>query len=214
MYNIGDCVVYPMHGAGVIESIEEKKFLSEKQQYYIMKMPIGDMKVMIPVNNVSEIGIRDVIDHETAKSVLAAFEELTPDMNANWNKRYRENMLRIKSGEILEVASVVKSLMIREKMKGLSTGERKMLSTSRQILVSELVLAKVGIADDLLAMLGDIVERYMTENDMMQDGKVINIGIIDSQDKVLEVGVISTEDELISEGVVNLESVLSGDIES
>ena len=213
MYNIGDCVVYPMHGAGVIESIEEKKFLSEKQKYYVMKMPIGDMKVMIPVNNIQEIGIRDVIDTETAQSVLTAFEEMTPDMNANWNKRYRENMLRIKSGEILEVASVVKSLMIREKMKGLSTGERKMLSTSRQILVSELVLAKIGIADDLISDLSDIIEKYMAENDMMPDGKVVNIGIIDSQEKVLDSGVISTEDELISEGIVTLDAVLSGDIE-
>ncbi len=123
-YNIGDAVVYPMHGAGIIVGIEEKEVLGKMQEYYVMKMPYGDMKVMIPLNNVEGIGIRDVISCEEADKVLSDFISLDNAMNNNWNKRFRENMVKIKSGNIYEVAGVVKSLMMRDRQKGLSTGER------------------------------------------------------------------------------------------
>jgi CarD family transcriptional regulator len=142
MFSIGDKIVYPMHGAGVIESIEEKEILGLKQDYYIVKMPVGDMKVMIPTHNIDGIGIREVISVNEADLV---FEMLCDDRcseNSNWNKRYRDNMTKIKSGNVFEVADVVRSLMLREHEKGLSTGERKMLNSAKQILVSELVLAK------------------------------------------------------------------------
>ncbi|MBQ7717885.1 MAG: CarD family transcriptional regulator [Clostridia bacterium] len=153
MYKIGDKVVYPMHGAGVIESIEEKEILGVTQKYYVMKMPFGDMKVMIPMSNCDEIGIRDIIDNEEADKVLAAFKDLSLDFNLNWNKRYRENMLKIKSGDVYEVARVVKALMGREKEKGLSTGERKMLTNAKRILISELVLAKNVEQEEIEEML-------------------------------------------------------------
>ena len=142
MFNVGDKIVYPMHGAGIIESIEEKEILGQKQNYYVMKMPVGDMKVMIPTHNVSGIGIREIINGCDVDKVFAALGNQDSNVNSNWNKRYRENMTKIKSGNIYEVADVVKSLMLREKEKGLSTGERKMLNSARQILISELVLAK------------------------------------------------------------------------
>ena len=142
MFNIGDKIVYPMHGAGVIESIEEREILGQKQNYYVLKMPVGDMKVMIPTLNVGDIGIRDVISGHEIDKVFAVLGDQSINGTSNWNKRYRENMIKIKSGSILEVADVVRSLMLREKEKGLSTGERKMLNSARQILVSELVLAK------------------------------------------------------------------------
>lgn len=142
MFNIGDKIVYPMHGAGVIESIEEKEILGQKQNYYVLKMPVGDMKVMIPTHNVGDIGIRDVISGHDIEKVFAVLGDQSINGTSNWNKRYRENMIKIKSGNIFEVADVVRSLMLREKEKGLSTGERKMLNSARQILVSELVLAK------------------------------------------------------------------------
>ncbi|MBZ4645660.1 MAG: CarD family transcriptional regulator [Petroclostridium sp.] len=142
MYNIGDKIVYPMHGAGVIESIEEKEILGKRQKYYVMKMPIGDMKVMIPMTNIKEIGIREIINQQEAEGVIQIFKSGKTDMCSNWNKRYRENMVKIKSGNIYEVADVVKNLMYRDKEKGLSTGERKMLNSAKQILISELVLAK------------------------------------------------------------------------
>ncbi len=142
MFSIGDKVVYPMHGAGIIESIEEREILGELKKYYVMKMPIGEMKVMIPINNVEGIGIRDVIDNKCADSVFKSLEIKSDEQTSNWNKRYRENMDKIKSGDVFEVADVVKHLVLRERNKGLSTGERKMLNSAKQILISELVLAK------------------------------------------------------------------------
>ena len=141
MFNIGDKVVYPMHGAGVIEGIEEKEILGEKRKYYVMKMPIGEMKVMIPVDNVEEIGIRDIIDDSDMEKVLTILKGDKTKMPQNWNRRYRINMEKIKSGDIFEIASVVRNLMIRDAEKGLSTGERKMLNSAKQMLISEIVLA-------------------------------------------------------------------------
>ncbi|MDY4975429.1 MAG: CarD family transcriptional regulator [Clostridia bacterium] len=142
MYHIGDSVVYPMHGAGVIVSIEEREILGDRKKYYVMEMPIGDMRVMIPMDNLDKIGIRDVITTQKADEVIQDLKEYDGEMTSNWNKRYRENMVRIKSGDVFEVSHVVKSLMLRDHEKGLSTGERKMLNSAKQILVSELVLAK------------------------------------------------------------------------
>lgn len=142
MFSIGDKIVYPMHGAGIIESIEEKEILGEKKKYYVMKMPVGDMKVMIPINNVDCIGIRDIINKNDADKVFKSLEITCDEQTSNWNKRYRENMTKIKSGNVFEVTEVVKSLVLRERQKGLSTGERKMLNSAKQILISELVLAK------------------------------------------------------------------------
>ena len=142
MYSIGDKVVYPMYGAGIIESIEEQEFQGEVSKYYVMKMPMGDLKVMIPMISAEKIGIRDVIDDKEADKVMQKFSSLETECSLSWNKRYRENMLKIKSGDIYEVAGVVKMLMCRDREKGLSTGEKKMLTNAKQILVSELVLAK------------------------------------------------------------------------
>ncbi len=142
MFRIGDRIVYPMHGAGIIESIEEREILGERKNYYVLRIPVGDMKVMIPINNVACVGIRDVINKSDADEVFRSLEIKMQDEPANWNKRYRENMIKIKSGNVFEVADVVKSLILRERCKGLSTGERKMLNSAKQILISELVLAK------------------------------------------------------------------------
>ncbi len=142
MYSIGDKVVYPMYGAGIIEAIEEQEFQGVINKYYVMKMPMGDMKVMIPMLNAEKIGIRNVIDVHEADKVLEEFSAINIDCDLSWNKRYRENMVKIKGGDIYEVARVVKMLMTRDRAKGLSTGEKKMLSSAKQILISELVLAK------------------------------------------------------------------------
>lgn len=156
MYKIGDSVVYPMHGAGIIEDIEVKEVLGKEQSYYVVRMPIGDMKVMVPMENAVGVGMRDVIDEAEAEKVLSAFRTAETDVIQNWNKRFRENMVKIKSGDIFEVATVVKSLMLRDKEKGLSTGERKMLSNAKQILISEIVVATgsdhQSIEDKLLGM--------------------------------------------------------------
>ncbi len=131
-----------MYGAGIIEAIEEQEFQGVVNQYYVMKMPLGDLKVMIPMLNAEKIGIRSVIDRAEADRVIEAFAKLETECELNWNKRYRENMLKLKCGNIYEVAQVVKMLMCRDAGKGLSTGEKKMLTNAKQILISELVLAK------------------------------------------------------------------------
>jgi len=141
MFNIGDKIVYPMHGAGIIEGIEEKEILGEKRKYYIMKMPIGDMKVMIPVDSVNEIGVREIISNEEIGRVINILKGEKTSMPQNWNRRYRANMEKIKSGDIFEIAVVVRNLMLRDAEKTLSTGERKMLNNAKQMLISEIVLA-------------------------------------------------------------------------
>lgn len=142
MFNIGDKIVYPMHGAGIIIAIEEKEILGKKRKYYIMKMPMGDMKVMVPMDNIEDIGIREVANDEEIEHVFAVLGDNKTKMPQNWNRRYRANMDKIKSGDIYEIASVVRNLIIRDREKGLSTGERKMLNNAKQMLISEIVLAK------------------------------------------------------------------------
>ena len=163
MYNIGDSVVYPTHGAGVIEGIEQKEVLGKLQSYYVMRMPIGDMRVMVPMENAAEIGVRSVIDRQTAEKVLDSFRTAEIDVIQNWSKRFRDNMERIKSGNLYEVCAVIKSLMLRDRQKGLSTGERKMLSNAKQILISEIVLSKNMHQKEVDNLLTEIVISQIEE---------------------------------------------------
>ena len=142
MFRVGDMIAHPMHGAGIIERIEEKKIEGCTRQYYVLKMPAGGMVVMIPTESCDAIGVRPIVDSDTAESLMKIMSEIEADMTSNWNRRYRENMQRLKSGDLIEVARVVKGLMTRDTEKGLSTGERKMLHSAKQILISELVLSQ------------------------------------------------------------------------
>lgn len=158
MFNIGDKIVYPMHGAGIIEGIEEKEILGEKKKYYIMKMPMGEMKVMVPMDNIEDIGIREVIQTDEVDQVIAVLGDDKTKMPQNWNRRYRANMDKIKSGDIYEIASVVRNLIMRDREKGLSTGERKMLNNAKQMLISEMVLAKGINEEEAENLIEDIVK--------------------------------------------------------
>ena len=140
MYQIGDKVVHPMYGAGVVDSIVQKTVDDVERDYYILKLPNRSMVVMVPTENCEEIGVRRVVDQAQADRVLAAIPDIQIEMTANWNHRYRENME--KSGDLLEVARVIKGLTLRDQKRGLSTGERKMLHSAKQILISEIVLSK------------------------------------------------------------------------
>ena len=140
MFSVGDRVAHPLHGAGTISEIEHKKIDKCYKDYYVMRIPKGDMRVMIPVDACEAVGLRPIIDCERAEEILSQIPDLEISEDSNWNKRYRENMLRIRSGDLLEVASVIKSLVQRENARGLSTGERKMLHSAKQILISEIVL--------------------------------------------------------------------------
>ena len=149
MFQVGDKIVHPMHGAGVIDSIVSKKVNGVVRDYYILKLPVGGMLVTIPTANTEEIGVRPVVDRAEADRLIAAMPDIQVDMTQNWNRRYRENMLRIKSGDLMEVARVVKGLMLRDGDRGLSTGERKMLHSAKQILISELVLSQDSSYEDM-----------------------------------------------------------------
>lgn len=142
MYQVGDKVVHPMHGAGIIDSIVQRKVAGKLEDYYLLKLSVGSMTVMIPTGNTQEIGVRPVVSEPEAEQLISAMENIEVDMTQNWNRRYRENMVRLKSGNLLEVARVVKGLLLRDGQRGLSNGERKMLHTAKQILISELVLAQ------------------------------------------------------------------------
>lgn len=142
MFKIGDKVVYPLHGAGVIEAIEEKEVLGKTRKYLIINIPIGNMTVMVPEERVTECGLRAVISEEEVERVMWILRSEETPMAVNWNNRYRANMEKIKSGDVFALAEVVRNLLRREREKGLSTGERKMLENAKRILVSELMLAE------------------------------------------------------------------------
>ena len=144
MFHIGDKVVYPMHGAGTIESIEEKEMFGDKSEYYIIKMPMNGMKLMVPTKTATNVGVREVSDGSVTEEVFKVLEKPKQEYvhENNWSKRYRANVDKIKSGDILELADVVRDLSHRHMERGLSTGEKKMLTSAKEILISELVLAQ------------------------------------------------------------------------
>ena len=175
MFNIGDEIVYPMHGAGRIDSIEEKDILGEKQSYYILSMP-GEVKVMVPTAKAEEVGVRNIIDEKSAEKVFKLLGQDETDMEKNWNKRYRDNMEKMKSGDIYEVADVVRNLSFKQKEKGLSTGEKKMLNNAKQILVSELVLAENSNQDDVEEQIENKINTsFMTfRADSVEQQSIVN----------------------------------------
>lgn len=155
MFNVGDKVVYPMHGAGVIEAIEEKEILGETKKYYVMRIPVGDMKVMIPLGG--DVGLREVTERHVFNGMMEQLKNDKITLSTNWNRRYRANLDKIRSGEMMDLAEVVKELMVRDREKGLSTGERKMLDNARQIFISEMVLSINIDEDQAFAMLDNIM---------------------------------------------------------
>ncbi|SDL27175.1 CarD family transcriptional regulator [Natronincola ferrireducens] len=158
MFNIGDKISYPVHGAGVIEAIEEKEILGKSRKYYIMRIPLNNMKVMIPLDNVEDIGIRPVIGTKEVEQVIAVLAADVTKMPQNWNRRYRANMDRIKSGDIYEIAEVVRNLILRDREKALSTGERKILNNAKQILLSEIILASNMSEEEVTKLIEEVVK--------------------------------------------------------
>jgi len=142
LFQIGDRIAHPMHGAGVISGIENRKINGVARDYYLLSLPVNGMQVMIPVDSCEAIGVRDIVGEIDADRIIASISSIEIVETQNWNKRYRENMLKIKSGDLLDVCGVIKSLMLRDRERGLSTGERKMLNVAKQILISELALSK------------------------------------------------------------------------
>lgn len=141
MFKVGDHIVYPMYGAGIITEIVEKDFLGEMRTYYIVSLPYSRMEVSVPVDSCEKLGVRAVIDPVMIGDVMSVLKGASERMNPNWNKRYRENTERMQTGDILEVAAVVRNLVRTGRSKPLSTGEKKLLSNAKQILESELIFA-------------------------------------------------------------------------
>lgn len=149
MFRAGDKIVHPMHGAGVVESVVQQKVNGVTRDYYVLKLPLRSMVVMIPTHNCDEIGVRPIIDSAQADDILAKLPGIEVEFDQNWNRRYRDNMERIKSGDLIEVARVIKGLMLRDGERGLSTGERKMLHSAKEILISEIVLSQSVSYEDV-----------------------------------------------------------------
>jgi CarD family transcriptional regulator len=185
MFKVGDKIVYPMHGAGIIENIEEKSILDEKQTYYIIKMP-GEVKVMVPTAKAEEIGVRNIIDKETAGKVISVLEQDSTEMSMKWNKRYRDNVEKMKSGNIFEIADIVRNLSFKQKEKSLSTTEKKMLLNAKQILVSELVLAQDSTTENIEELVNNkINESYEVHE--VTDGEVKNVvGLDDATNNIVK----------------------------
>ena len=114
-FRVGDRIAHPMHGAGVIDEIVTKRINGKDRDYYALKLPAGDMLVLVPVETCEAIGVRPIVQPDEAEKIIGAIPALEVEMTSNWNKRYRENMLRIKSGDLLEVASVIKGLTRRDR---------------------------------------------------------------------------------------------------
>ena len=142
MYTVGEKVVHPMHGAGVITEITEERMSGGVERYYVFTAPLSGLTLKIPVGNSGAVGLRQPISRQQLSEMLATLGEVEDDPAENWNHRYRENMERIKSGDLREVARVIKGLMSREARRGLSTVERKMLRSAKQILLSEVMLVE------------------------------------------------------------------------
>ena len=163
MFNVGDKVVYPMHGAGTIDSIDKKNILDEEVEYINISMP-GGVKVMVPSNQASKQGLRNIISQSDVEKVFCVLETDETAMSDNWNKRYRDNMDKMKSGDIYEVADVVRNLSFKQKEKGLSTGEKKMLNNAKQILVSELVLVENTTNAEMEKLVDNKIDVSFKEN--------------------------------------------------
>ena len=142
MYKIGEKIVHPLYGAGVIESLEDKEVEGALQTYYVLQIPVGNLKIMISAAKAASQGIRGIHHKDEIVGIVSSIASTEVDMPDNWNQRYKENMERIKSGQLAEVSLVYRNLLLRERERGLSTAEKKLMTTSKQIILSELILSK------------------------------------------------------------------------
>lgn len=150
MFCVGDKVAHPMHGAGVIDEIVTETIAGAQQDYYVFRMPVGGLTLKIPTASGETSGLRGIWDLKRIEQLLRDLSGLEVErFTGSWNQRYRENMQKLKSGDLYEVARVIKGLIHRESERGLSTGERKMLRTAKQILISEMVLSTGETYGDL-----------------------------------------------------------------
>jgi CarD family transcriptional regulator len=154
-FEVGDSVVYPHHGAGRVLKKEMRTMFGEEREYLTLKILHNDMTVMVPCCNAGKAGLRRIIDDEAVQKVLAVLDDDISDMPKNWNRRFKHNRDKIKTGDIYELAEVVRNLAIREFDKGLSTGEKQMFTRAKKILASELMYALDKDEEDAEAYLNE-----------------------------------------------------------
>jgi CarD family transcriptional regulator len=142
LYKVGDKVVYPHHGAGTVVKKETREVLGEKREYLTIQILHNDMTVNVPAENAEAVGLRKVINEDTVKEVVKALTGNGTTMPKNWNRRFKHNRDKMKTGDIFELAEVVRNLSLRDRDKGLSTGEKQMFVKAKKILISELMYAK------------------------------------------------------------------------
>lgn len=163
MFKEGDKVVYPHHGAGQILEVQEKQVLGRTKKYLTIKIVHNEMTVMVPAENVEEAGIRRVVSNGTVEEVLSVLREGATIMPKNWNRRFKHNRDKIKTGDIFEVADVVRNLALREAHKGLSTGEKQMFTRVKRILASELMYAMEKSEMDACEFLDSLLEEVCSQ---------------------------------------------------
>jgi CarD family transcriptional regulator len=165
VYEIGDQVVYPHHGAGKVLKKEMKEVLGEKREYLTIKILHNDMTVMVPCCNADKAGLRRVIGEDDVKKVLSVLRDDVSQMPKNWNRRFKHNREKIKTGDVFELAEVVRNLAIRESEKGLSTGEKQMYTRAKKILASELMYALDMEEDEAETHLEELIaEAHASRN--------------------------------------------------
>ena len=140
-FDVGDKVVYPHHGAAVVEARESIEAFGEKRDYLVLRLAYGDLTLKVPADGTDEVGLREVINNEEVEEVFAVLRKKEARMPTNWSRRFKNHVEKLKSGDVYQVAEVVRNLSLRDKEKGLSAGEKRMLAKARQILVSELIFA-------------------------------------------------------------------------
>ena len=161
MLQIGDRVVYPMHGAGEITGIEEYDVMGQGQlkSYYVMEMPIGGMRIMLPADNIDKVGLREVSPTDMVDRIEEVLKGDPVKAVGSWNKRFHANLNRLKTGDILEVAAVLRNLVLQDRIKKISSGERRLLDTAKQIFLTEMVYVLDGTMDTTEAWLQKMLER-------------------------------------------------------
>jgi CarD family transcriptional regulator len=162
-FEVGDSVVYPHHGAGRVVKKEMKNILGEEKEYLTIKILHNDMTVMVPCENAGKAGLRRIIDEEAVQKVLTVLQDDVSEMPKNWNRRFKHNRDKIKTGDIFELAEVVRNLAIREHEKGLSTGEKQMFTRAKKILASELMYALEKDEDEAEAYLDELLAKSASE---------------------------------------------------
>ncbi|RKD24048.1 CarD family transcriptional regulator [Ammoniphilus oxalaticus] len=142
MFQVGDKIFYPMHGAGIIENIEEREVLGMRKNYYILQFPFTNMTILLPIDTVEKVGLREIVDKKSLRKVETFLREAESPTVDNWQQRYRENVSILKGGDIFGLAQVVKSLILRSRSRGLSNSEKRLLEDAKQYLISEIALIK------------------------------------------------------------------------